>query len=96
MLLLLLLLMQFCCIGSTNAASATATQVLTGTAHTIMEDHFDTREHFMSHVLTMDNGQSYAITGLPKGTQFPGGQRITVTVDKTALTPSQLRWVAPS
>ena len=44
-----------------------------------MEDHFDTGDHYMNHVLTVDgSGERVLIAGLPHDFQFRGNPHVTL------------------
>ena len=66
-------------VATPGVAPNATTVTLSGTAVTIMEDHFDTGDHYMNHVLTVDgSGESVIVAGLPHDFQFRGSPHVTL------------------
>ena len=52
--------------------SWTGVRVVSGYAQTVMEDHFDTGNHYMHHIVHTADGEDVVVEGLPHGSQFRG------------------------
>jgi hypothetical protein len=58
--------------GERQLAAAAVSEVLEGLGETLMEDHFDSGEHYMHNIVVTDDGQRVVVAGLHKKVNCKG------------------------